>query len=185
MDLPAQYIINIKKEFTRYKTLGEKTFAQLAEADFHFRYAEEDNSIAVIVKHMAGNMRSRWTNFLTEDGEKSWRNRETEFEASLRSKADMLEAWESGWECLFNALDGLTPENLSDTVEIRKEPHTVMEALNRQLSHYAYHTGQIVFLAKSIKGKEWQSPTIPRGQSEDYNKQMFKKAVQAKKGPKI
>ncbi len=176
MENTSHYLKNVKKEFTRYKTLGDKTFAQLEEGDFHFRFTEEDNSIAVIVKHMAGNMRSRWTNFLTEDGEKSWRKRETEFEATLRSKTDILEAWKSGWECLFDALDGLTPENLSDTIEIRKEPHTVLEAINRQLAHYAYHTGQIVFLAKSIRGNDWQSLSIPKGGSDVFNKRMFGKA---------
>ncbi|MBT8204324.1 MAG: DUF1572 domain-containing protein [Eudoraea sp.] len=185
MDIPSTYLANVKKEFLRYKTLAEKAFEQLNEEDIHHTYDEWDNSIAVIVKHIAGNMRSRWTNFLTEDGEKSWRNRETEFEASIKSKTEMLGAWNAGWECLFTALDGLTPENLSDTVEIRKESHTVIEAINRQLGHYVYHIGQIVFLTKSIMGKEWQSPTIPRGQSDDYNKQMFKKAAQAKKGDKI
>ena len=182
IDMNAQnYLSNIKKEFSRYRILGDKTFAQLAEADFHFRYTEEDNSIAVIVKHMAGNMRSRFTNFLTEDGEKSWRNRETEFEPTLGTKTAVLEAWNSGWACVFNVLEALKPEQLKSEVKIRNEAHTVLEALNRQLAHYAYHVGQIVMLGKAVKGKDWQSLSIPKGGSDAFNAQMFGTDRPAKK----
>ena len=172
-ELAAHYLGNIKKEFSRYKTLGDKTFAQLEEADFHFRYTDEDNSIAVIVKHMAGNMRSRFTNFLTEDGEKPWRHRETEFQPTLRTKAEILESWATGWACVLDALDMLEPEQLMTEVKIRNESHSVIGALNRQLAHYAYHTGQIVFLGKAIKGKQWKSLSIPKGGSDAFNARMF------------
>ncbi|MCE2612573.1 DUF1572 domain-containing protein [Flavobacteriaceae bacterium D16] len=176
MDLPTQYLSNIKKEFLRYKGVAEKSFEQLKEDDLHFVPNEGDNSIAVIVKHMVGNMRSRWTNFLTEDGEKSWRHRETEFEPSLRTKAEVLEAWNSGWALVLDVLNSLEPEQLRVQVKIRNEGHTVLEAINRQLAHYAYHTGQIVYLAKSIKGEEWESPSIPKGASDLFNKKMSEKA---------
>lgn len=171
--LEAHYLNNIKKEFTRYKSLGDKTFAQLEEADLQFRFTEEDNSIAVIVKHMAGNMRSRFTNFLTEDGEKPWRHRETEFESTLKTKEEILDAWDSGWACVFQVIDTLEPNQLKSEVKIRNEVHSVLEALNRQLAHYAYHTGQIVFLAKGIKGKDWKSLSIPKGGSAAFNARMF------------
>ncbi len=172
-DLAVHYLQNIQKEFTRYKSLGDKTFDQLEGADFHFRLGEEDNSIAVIVKHMAGNMRSRFTNFLTEDGEKSWRNRESEFDPTLQTKTEVLDAWNSGWACVFDVLEKLEPEQLLAEVKIRNEAHSVMEALNRQLAHYAYHTGQIVFLAKGIQGKDWKSLSIPKGGSAAFNARMF------------
>ena len=172
-DLAVHYLDNIKKEFTRYKTLGDKTFAQLEEADFHFRKSDEDNSIAIIVKHMAGNMRSRFTNFLTEDGEKSWRHRESEFEPTLHTKSEVLDAWESGWACVLLVLDTLEPEQLASEVKIRNEAHSVLEALNRQLAHYAYHTGQVVYLGKASRGKLWQSLSIPKGGSAAFNARMF------------
>ncbi len=173
--MKVHYLNHIKKEFTRYRTLGDKTFAQLSEDDFHYRFSEEDNSIAVIDKHMAGNMRIRFTNFLIEDGEKPWRHRDTEFEPTLGTKAAVLEAWESGWNCVFEALDSLEPDQVMAEVKIRNEVHSVLQALNRQLAHYAYHTGQIVLLAKSIKGENWQSLSIPKGGSDAFNAQMFGK----------
>lgn len=175
MDFPAHYLENIKKEFLRYKMLAEKSFEQLKDEDLHFKRDEADNSIAVIVRHMSGNMRSRFTNFLTEDGEKSWRMRETEFKPGLRTRAEILEAWESGWRCVFDALDGLNPEEILQEVRIRNEAHSIVEALNRQLAHYAYHTGQIVYLAKSLRGKDWKSASIPKGESDLFNKRMFQK----------
>lgn len=171
--MEAHYLSNIKKEFKRYKTLGDQTFTQLQEPDFHFQYSNEDNSIAVIVKHMAGNMHSRFTNFLTEDGEKPWRQRDAEFEPSLQTKAQILEAWASGWSSVFEALDKLEPGQLMKEVKIRNEVHSVIEALNRQLAHYAYHTGQIVWLGKAIRGKAWKSLSIPKGASEAFNEKMF------------
>ncbi|MCL6275345.1 DUF1572 domain-containing protein [Muricauda sp. 2012CJ35-5] len=173
MNFIEHYLSNVKKEFHRYKTMGEKTFAQLSEEDIHWKYTEEDNSVAIIVKHIVGNMLSRWTNFLTEDGEKSWRHRDTEFEAPYASKDEMLKAWEKGWNCLFEALDQINASNFDQKVKIRNEEHSVVEAVNRQLAHYPSHVGQIVFIGKMILGADWQSLSIPKGESEAFNKRMF------------
>ena len=173
MEFQKNYLSNVLFEFHRYKTLGDKTFAQLSEKDLHWQYSETDNSIAIIVKHMVGNMLSRWTHFLTEDGEKSWRNREMEFEAPYASKAEMLIAWEQGWQCLFDALETVNASNFGNKITIRGEEHTIVEAINRQLAHYSSHVGQIVFLGKMIKGADWTSLSIPKGDSEAFNRKMF------------
>ncbi|NAS12051.1 DUF1572 family protein [Poritiphilus flavus] len=175
MNYTSDFLSSLLSEFKRYKALGDKTFAQLSEEDIRLRQGEEDNSIAVIVKHISGNMLSRWTNFLTEDGEKTWRNRETEFEDSFQSKSDMISAWERGWDCLFEALKSVNNENFDTKVYIRGEAHSIPQAFHRQLGHYAYHIGQIVFLGKMIKGSEWVSLSIPKGGSEAFNKRMFGK----------
>ena len=163
------------KEFKRYKSLGDKTFSRLSDEDIHWKPNDESNSIAVIAKHMAGNMLSRWTNFLTEDGEKEWRNRDQEFEDSFKSKAEMISYWEKGWSCLFEALADLKANDVEKEVLIRGEKHSVTEAINRQLGHYAYHTGQLVILAKQILSERWESLSIPKGGSEEFNRSMFKK----------
>lgn len=173
MTYQENYIKSALFEFNRYKTLGDKTFGQLEEKDIHWSYTETDNSIAIIVKHMVGNMLSRWTNFLTEDGEKTWRNRETEFEAPYAMKTEMVEAWEKGWQCLFDALDSINSDNFESEIKIRNEAHSVFEAVNRQLAHYANHVGQIVLLGKMIKGNEWVSLSIPKGKSSDFNTEKF------------
>ncbi len=174
-DRSKYYLQSLQKEFHRYKKLGEDTFAQLSDDELQWQNSTTDNSISIIVKHMAGNMHSRFTAFLTEDGEKSWRNREGEFEASFRNKTEMKNAWENGWECLFKALEALTPERMDSKIRIRNEVHTVEEALNRQLGHYAYHIGQIVVLGKMIKGDSWTSLSIPKGGSARFNEMMFGK----------
>ncbi|MGB5238358.1 MAG: DUF1572 family protein [Flavobacteriaceae bacterium] len=173
MNFTKHYLQNIIREFQRYKSLGDRCFEQLNEPDIHWRLSDENNSIAIIVKHMVGNMLSRWTNFLTDDGEKPWRQRDNEFEAPYSAIAEMIKAWESGWECVFNALNTIDDTNFGEKVLIRDEKHTIPEALNRQLAHYAYHTGQIVWISKNVKGTEWKSLTIPKGKSEDYNRSMF------------
>ncbi|MCL6266443.1 DUF1572 family protein [Flagellimonas myxillae] len=173
MDFQEDYLQSVKKEFNRYKSMGEKTFAQLADDDIHWTYTKEDNSIAIIVKHIVGNMLSRWTNFLTEDGEKTWRNRDTEFETPYASKKEMLIAWEKGWACLFRALNSIDRTNFDSKVKIRNEEHSIIQAINRQLGHYPSHIGQIVFIGKMIKKADWQSLSIPKGQSEAFNKKMF------------
>lgn len=170
------YLKSCDKIFRYYKSLGDKTFAQLSDDDFFYSATEENNSIAVIVQHMSGNMLSRFTDFLTADGEKEWRHRDREFASVIKTAEEMHTAWEKGWACFFNAFDPLTVDDLSRTVKIRKEDHSVVEALNRQMSHYAYHVGQIVDLGKAIKKSEWQSLSIPRGQSNDFNKMMDEKA---------
>ena len=158
------------KRFTYYKELGDKTFEQLQSADFFYQPNEESNSIAIIIQHMYGNMLSRWTNFLTEDGEKYWRKRDAEFEAMECSKADLLAFWNDGWKCLIDTLSSLTETDLDKTVYIRTEPLLVYDAILRQLAHYPYHVGQIVYIGRMIKQKNWTSLSIPKGKgaSEAY-----------------
>lgn len=174
MNLKEDYIKSLLFECNRYKSLGDKTFVQLDDSDIHWKYDSSGNSIAVLVKHLSGNMLSRWTNFLTEDGEKMWRNRDSEFETSYRTKKEMLVAWETGWNCFLNAIQQIKPENFENKIKIRNEAHTLTQALNRQLAHYSYHIGQIVLLGKTIKGKNWDSLSIPKGQSKAYNKAKFR-----------
>jgi Protein of unknown function (DUF1572) len=152
-----------------YKKLGDQAMAQASDEALIATPDPESNSIAVIVKHLAGNMRSRWTDFLTTDGEKPDRNRDAEFESSLRTRAEILALWESAWKIVFDSLTSLTDDDLSRTVRIRGERHSVMQAINRQLAHYAYHIGQIVYLAKHYSADRWKSLSIPRGKSADFN----------------
>lgn len=167
------YLSSVIKQFQYYKLLGDKTFEQLTNTQLHHNFTDADNNIATIVKHMVGNMLSRWTNFLTEDGEKPWRHRDQEFMDTLTTKTELLNAWEDGWTCLLNTLQTLTTDNLEQIIYIRNEGHTVTEAINRQLAHYSYHVGQIVYLGKLIKAKDWISLSIPKGESENYNQQKF------------
>ncbi|WP_370901092.1 DUF1572 domain-containing protein [Chryseobacterium gossypii] len=160
------------KRFEYYKSLGDKTFGQLSDEQIFWQYNGESNSIAVIVKHIAGNMLSRWTDFLTEDGEKSWRNRDDEFINTFKTKQEVLDYWEKGWKCLFNALEQINDENLYSTIYIRNEPHTVVDAVFRQLAHYPYHIGQIVYIAKMMKNEDWQTLSIARSKSEEFNNEM-------------
>ncbi|APY06981.1 hypothetical protein BWZ20_01120 [Winogradskyella sp. J14-2] len=169
------YIESSIKQFEYYKSLGDKTFAQLTFDELKRELSEDSNSISIIVKHLVGNMLSRWTNFLTEDGEKEWRQRDEEFIDSFTSKEEFLANWNKGWDCLFGSMKSLTDEDLERLIYIRNQGHTVVEAVNRQMMHYAYHVGQIVFLGKLIKGKRWQSLSIPKGKSKDYNKEKFSK----------
>lgn len=169
MSTGKEFLQTAVRRLKYYKDLGDKTFEQLNEWDFHYQPNDESNSIAVIIQHMAGNMLSRWTNFLTEDGEKEWRKRDEEFEIHTYTKQQLLELWEKGWTCFFDALESLKKKDLKKTVHIRKEPLTVIDAINRQLAHYPYHIGQIIFLAKIIKNKSWKNLSIPRGDSQQYN----------------
>ena len=154
-----------------YKQLAEKTFEQLDEADFTYSPDPESNSIAVIIQHMHGNMLSRWTNFLTEDGEKEWRQRDAEFEPGQLGKKDCLKRWEEGWQVFLQALKELQADDMSKTVTIRNERLTVIDAINRQLAHYPYHIGQIVYLGRMIKKADWTNLSIPKGRSAAYNQQ--------------
>ncbi len=165
------YIASVKYQFTQYKTLAEKAIDQIPDEKIYWQYNPESNSIATIVKHMSGNMLSRFTDFYTSDGEKKWRNRDAEFENEILSREQLKSLWNSGWDCLFNILKDLKPEDLIKTVMIRKEDHTVMEAINRQLTHYAYHAGQIVFIAKLIVDHEWKTLSIAKNSSRAYNSQ--------------
>lgn len=169
MSTGKEFLQTAVRRLKYYKDLGDKTFEQLNEWDFHYQPNDESNSIAVIIQHMAGNMLSRWTNFLTEDGEKEWRKRDEEFEIHTYTKQQLLELWEKGWQCFFDALESLKKKDLKKTVHIRKEPLTVIDAINRQLAHYPYHVGQIIFLARIIKNKSWKNLSIPRGDSQQYN----------------
>jgi len=158
-----------------YKKLAEKAIAQLKDEEFFVTLDEEANSVAVVMKHMAGNMISRWTDFLTSDGEKPDRNRDMEFVIdATTTKDDVLAYWERGWKCVIDAIEPLTPEDFEKTVLIRGEKHTIVQAINRQLMHYAYHIGQIVFLAKHFRSAEWNSLSIPRNKSAEFNASLMK-----------
>jgi len=176
--MTTDYLESIKAQFKHYKSIGERTFEQLEEDDLFWQYNEETNSIAIVVKHLWGNMMSRWTDFLTSDGEKEWRKRDEEFEADIKTKAEMLDKWNQGWDCLFTALGSISQEDLNlKVIYIRNEGHSITEAINRQLAHYPYHIGQIVFIAK-MKSTEWKALTIPKGNSKNYNKELFSKPKQ-------
>ena len=162
MDIGNNYLESIKKQFNQYKSLGEKAMNQLEKDELLFVNKGDSNSIAVIVKHMHGNMLSRWTDFLTTDGEKTWRERDDEFEQGNINKETVFRLWAGGWACFFDAINSLDAGQLSATIYIRKEAHTVMEAIHRQLAHYSYHVGQIVFAAKQLKGEDWNSLSIPK-----------------------
>ena len=160
------------QRLTYYKELGDKTFSQLSDIDFHFNPSDESNSIAVIIQHMHGNMLSRWTDFLTSDGEKEWRERDAEFEPQDLSKDELINLWNQGWTCFLTALNSLTEADLTKTIYIRTEPLSVLDAINRQLAHYPYHVGQIVYIGKMIKNKDWESLSIPKGDSAAYNNKL-------------
>ena len=168
-DLASSYLDEIRRQLRGHKRMAESAMAQLEDEDFFATIDPESNSIAVLVKHIAGNARSRFTDFLSTDGEKPDRFRDREFEITgATTRADVLRWWEEGWSIVFATLDSLKPEDLTSTVTIRQEPHTVMQALNRALAHYAQHIGQMVFLAKHLRSSEWKTLSIPRGKSEDY-----------------
>ena len=174
------YLISTLKQFEYYKSLGDKTFDQLTDEQIHWQHNNDSNSIAIIVKHLVGNMLSRWTNFLIEDGEKEWRQRDIEFEDTYTTKTEMQLAWNKSWQCLFDAINPLQEKDLNTIVYIRNQGHTVTEAINRQLCHYAYHIGQIVYIGKLLKGDEWKSLSIPKNKSSAYNKEKFSEEKQRK-----
>lgn len=167
------YLDSVKKRFEYYKTLGEKTFDQFTDEQLFWCYNEESNSIAMIVKHLSGNMLSRWTDFLNSDGEKPWRNRDSEFENDIKSREELLKIWNKGWDCLFNALNSIKEGDWQKDIYIRNERHSVIDAINRQLAHYPYHIGQIVFIGKMLAGSKWHSLSIPKGKSDTFNVEKF------------
>lgn len=173
--MKIEYLNSIKKQFEYYKSVGEKTFDQLDEKDLFWQYNNESNSIAIIVNHLWGNMKSRWTDFLSSDGEKDWRNRDLEFESVIKTKNELLTKWKDGWKCLFDALESVNEENFDKKIYIRNQEHSIIEAVNRQLAHYSYHIGQIVYTGRMVKGKDWKSLTIPKGKSTEFNKEKFSK----------
>lgn len=168
-DIASHYLEEARRQMRGHKRMGEAAMGQLREEDFFVTIDPESNSVAILVKHLAGNMRSRFSDFLTSDGEKPDRFRDREFEINRdTTRADVMQWWEDGWSCVLGAIESLKPEDVARTVTIRGEPHTVLQAINRQIAHYAQHTGQIVFLAKHLRSSEWKTLSIPRGKSEDF-----------------
>lgn len=180
MEINAQYLESVKKQFLYYKTLAEKSIHQIDENQLFVSLNDDTNSISVIVKHIKGNMLSRWTDIFTTDGEKSWRNRDDEFVQTYKTKEEVIQNWNQGWTVFFDTLESLKPEDLLRVIYIRNEGHTVIEAINRQLAHYSYHIGQIVFYAKILKNSEWDSLSIPKNKSKDYNSEKFSNEKQIK-----
>ena len=169
LEFTTSYLKDSVSLFRYYKMLGDKAMAQVSDADLLVALDPESNSIAIIVKHLAGNMISRWTDFLTADGEKPSRDRDSEFVAPPQTRAELFAMWEKGWKAAFDALAPLTEDDMSRTIRIRGEAHSVVQAVNRQLAHYAYHIGQIVFIAKHVTSSRWTSLSIPRGKSSEFN----------------
>lgn len=167
------YLYSLHKQFLYYKQLGEKTFAQLSDEQLFWQYNPESNSIGIMANHLWGNMMSRFTDFLTTDGEKDFRNRDKEFEKIIESREELLRKWEEGWTCVMNALNSVNEENFNTIVYIRNQGHTITEAFNRQLAHYAYHIGQIVYLGRMMVGSSWESLSIPKGESKAFNAKKF------------
>lgn len=175
MDIGKEYLRIVIERFNSVKNLGDKTLNLLSEEEIHWNYNSESNSVAIIVKHLSGNMVSRWSDFINTDGEKEYRNREEEFIDDITSKAELLTVWEKGWNTLFGTLNDLSEQDLLKNISIRGESHLVLEAIERQMAHYAYHIGQIVYIGKQLKDNDWKSLSIPKGKSEDYLKEMLAK----------
>ncbi|MGB4968477.1 MAG: DUF1572 domain-containing protein [Saprospiraceae bacterium] len=171
--MEKDYLESAVKQFEYYKMLGEKTFNQVPDEFLFWQPNEESNSIAIIVKHLWGNMCSRWTDFLTTDGEKEWRQRDAEFYNDIHSRQELIDKWNEGWSCLFTAIKALNQKDLEKTVYIRNMGHSVMEAINRQLAHYPYHIGQIIYIGKMVCNQNWKSLSIPKGCSLEYNATKF------------
>jgi hypothetical protein len=168
-DIASLYLEEARRQFRGHKRLAEGAMTQLRDEDFFVALDPQSNSIAILVKHLAGNMRSRFTDFLTSDGEKPDRFRDQEFELNAATtRADVMKWWEDGWSCVLATIEALKPEDVTRTVTVRGEPHSVLQAINRQIAHYAQHTGQIVFLAKHMRSNEWKTLSIPRGKSEEF-----------------
>jgi hypothetical protein len=173
------FLNSVRGIFEYYKSLGQKTMDQVTDDELFQEVVDGINSLAILVHHLSGNMKSRWTDFLTSDGEKSWRLRDAEFEDVLQTRKEVMKAWEEGWRCLFGALDSVNEDNFSQKVYIRNQAHSIPDAIHRQLGHYAYHVGQMVYLGKIFKGDEWESLSIPKGGSKAFNE---KKLAQGKHG---
>ena len=175
MTTQKEYLTSTKQQFEYYKVAGEKTFEQLTDEDLFWQYNEESNSVAILVNHLWGNMKSRWTDFLTTDGEKEWRERDLEFESVIKTREELIKKWEEGWACLFSSLEKVDKSNFDTKIYIRNQEHTLMKAITRQLTHCSYHVGQIVYVAKMIKADDWKSLTIPKGKTAEFNKKKFSK----------
>ena len=173
--MKQEYLKSVIKQFEYYKSVGDKTCTQLNDKELFLQFNTESNSIAIIINHLWGNMMSRWTNFLISDGEKEWRNRDEEFKDVIKTREDLTTKWNEGWECLFKALHSINTDNFDTEIYIRNQSHSIIEAINRQLAHYAYHIGQMAYIGKMIKAENWKSLTIPKGQSSNFNKEKFSK----------
>ncbi|MDN3687682.1 DUF1572 family protein [Cyclobacterium jeungdonense] len=184
MDHLKNYLDSSLNLFRFYKSLGEKALEQVADENLFWQHNADSNSMATIVKHMAGNMHSRWTDFLESDGEKPWRNRDGEFENDIRSREEMMQVWEEGWKVLFAAIEPLAPSDFEKTVYIQNKAHTVMDAINRQLTHYASHVGQLIYLGKMLHSDAWQSLSVPKGQSKTFSQNAFRQAGNDSLSPK-
>ncbi|MCB9231477.1 MAG: DUF1572 family protein [Bacteroidia bacterium] len=171
------YLESARRQFEYYRYLGEKTLQQVPRAQYFWSPDQESNSLAVLVRHLWGNMLSRWTDFLHSDGEKSWRDRDAEFEVNLDSPEEVVAKWKEGWDCVMQVMYELTPDDLERTVLIRNQEHSVVEAINRQMDHYAYHVGQMVYLGKMICGSNWTSLSIPKGGSKAFNEKKSSQGV--------
>ena len=180
MVLETHYILSARNQFLQYKLLAEKAIAQVPDEKIYWQYNPETNSIATIVKHLSGNMLSRFTDFLTSDGEKSWRNRDAEFENETLTRQALMEKWNEGWSLLIETLHSLSESDLTKDITIRSEKLSAIDAINRQLAHYPYHVGQIVFYAKQLKNSEWNSLSIPKNKSGNYNAEKFAKEKEIK-----
>lgn len=176
------YLTNVINLFNNYKSLGEKAIQQIPVDKLTWQFNDNSNSIATIVKHLHGNMLSRWTDFLTSDGEKEWRDRDSEFENDLTSREEILDKWNEGWDLVLHELRSLEENDLTRGVLIRNEKHSVLEAINRQLTHYSYHVGQIVFIGKMICDENWASLSVPRGKSGEFNAEMFSRHAKNSSG---
>jgi len=172
------YLNGLRKQFEYYKILGEKTFSQISDEQLFWQYNNESNSIAIIVKHLWGNMLSRFTYFMVTDGEKEWRNRDTEFDNDIKTRQELIDKWNEGWKCFFIAFNALTDDDLNKEIYIRNELHTVTEALDRHLAHCAYHIGQVVYIGKMVSDDKWTTLSIAKGKSKEFNKDMFSKPKQ-------
>lgn len=176
-----EYLENIKKQFRSYKEVADKTILQLTEKDLYWKYNEESNDIACIILHMSENMLSRWTNFFESDGEKEWRDREREFSSQHLHYSELIERWEKGWDCLFNALNSINKTNFHTPIVIRNKKVKLIESITRQIAHYPYHIGQIAFIGKMILNEKWHSPSIPKGKSDEYIKLEFEQNAKQNK----
>lgn len=175
-ELVRDYLEDSILQFRKMKELGEKAMLQISDEEFFVLPDEESNSVALTVKHISGNLRSRWTDFLTTDGEKDWRKRDTEFCLTASDSRDpLMQAWQTGWQVLFEALEPLQIADFDKKITIRGEPHSIVQAINRQLTHYSYHIGQIVFLAKHLKSTEWKTLSVARNSSEEFRQKMLSK----------
>lgn len=170
-----EYLTTTRQQYEYYKVMAEKTFDQVQDSGLFWQYNDDSNSIAILANHLSGNMISRWTDFMTTDGEKKWRKRDQEFEPVIKTRKDMLDLWEKGWSCLFDAFDQIDETNFHTTIYIRNEKHSIIKAMTRQLTHCAYHVGQIVYIAKMNSSEDWKSLTIPKGKTAEFNKEKFSK----------